>query len=198
MRIDWIIYIIYQDVQVVCYMIVDEITWFKVKRVNAVFKPIKSQCALRLDKGTKLKLSDYALARDLFPHDYHCLADNEFKPVHWMSLETLRHQVYTTRTDIWTCGVAIWECLSFAMQPYEHVDPFEFVDYLLASDANRLANPLPNFPLDVYACVERCWRADPIERPTLKELFTTFHHFYNSLKTYVWGKTYVYVFFYDC
>lgn len=123
----------------------------------------------------------------MFPNDYHCVADNENRPVHWMSLETLRSNVYTSRSDIWTLGVAIWECFAFGAQPYDQVDPFEFADYLAEDEAqNRLVNPLPaNCPQQVYEVVERCWRSNPSDRPSLKELFNSFHQFYNSLKTYV-------------
>lgn len=130
-----------------------------------------------------MKLSDFALSRDMFPNDYHCLADNEIKPVHWMSVETLRHGTYNTRTDIWSCGVFVWECFSFGMQPYADIDPFEFADYLAERESNRLE--AGNCPAEIFDIIQRCWSHDPIERPTLKELFNSTHHFYNSLKNYV-------------
>lgn len=131
----------------------------------------------------QLKLSDYALSRDMFPNDYHCLADNEIKPVHWMSVESLRHGTFNTKTDIWSCGVFVWECFSLAAQPYADVDPFEFVDYLLESEANRLA--AGHCPVEIFDVIERCWRSDPNERPPLKEIFNSTHRVYNSLKNYV-------------
>lgn len=48
----------------------------------------------------RVRLADAALARDLFPQDYHCLGDNENRPIRWMALESLEHNQYSTATDI--------------------------------------------------------------------------------------------------
>lgn len=69
------------------------------------------------------------------------------------------------------------------MQPYAEIDPFEFTDYLAERESNRLE--AGNCPSEIFDVFERCWRQDPLERPTLKELFNSTHQFYNSLKNYV-------------
>ena len=48
----------------------------------------------------RVRLTDAALARDLFPQDYHCLGDNENRPIHWMALESLQRNEYSTATDV--------------------------------------------------------------------------------------------------
>lgn len=47
-----------------------------------------------------MKLTDCALARDLFPSDYHCLGDNENRPIKWLALESLAHKVFTPAADV--------------------------------------------------------------------------------------------------
>jgi hypothetical protein len=53
-----------------------------------------------------VRLSDGALSRDVFPHDYHCLdRGNEVLPVKWMALETLttadgQQRPYSTASDV--------------------------------------------------------------------------------------------------
>lgn len=47
-----------------------------------------------------MKLTDCALARDLFPSDYHCLGDNENRPIKWLALESLTHKVFTPAADV--------------------------------------------------------------------------------------------------
>ena len=37
-----------------------------------------------------MRLCDSALSKDLFPGDYHCLGDNDNRPVKWLSLDTLQ------------------------------------------------------------------------------------------------------------
>jgi len=48
----------------------------------------------------RVRLTDAALARDLFPQDYHCLGDNENRPIRWMALESLQRNEYSTATDV--------------------------------------------------------------------------------------------------
>jgi RYK receptor-like tyrosine kinase len=137
-----------------------------------------------LDTNFSLKLADCALARDLFPNDYHCLANNEYKPVAWMSFESLNENVNNIRTEIWSCGVFLWECFSLCAQPYDNIDPFDLGDYLFKSEQNRLQKPLhcPNELFDLY---KKCWLINPENRPSLKEVFYTLHKFYSSLDNYV-------------
>jgi RYK receptor-like tyrosine kinase len=137
-----------------------------------------------LDTNFSLKIGDFALSRDLFPQDYHCLADNDNKPVMWMSLESLTNNVFNVRTDVWSCGVFIWECFTLSSQPYEQVDPFEFADYLAASESNRLERP-SNCPQELFDVYSNCWSQNPQSRPSLKELFNATHKFYNTLNNYV-------------
>jgi hypothetical protein len=133
-----------------------------------------------LDENFCLKLSDCALSRDLFPNDYVCLANNENRPVYWMSIESLRQNKFNVRTDVWSCGVFIWECFTLAMQPFETIDAFDLADYLSASESNRLAKPA-NCPSEVYNSVMLCWQSTPSMRPSLKQLFQSLHKFYTSL-----------------
>lgn len=56
-------------------------------------------CYCSVDSRLTVQLSDNALARDLFPHDYHCLGDNENRPVKWLALESLVERKFSTASD---------------------------------------------------------------------------------------------------
>lgn len=57
-----------------------------------------SSCSI--DDSMQVKITDNALARDLFPMDYHCLGDNENRPVRWMSLESLLNNDFSSASDV--------------------------------------------------------------------------------------------------
>lgn len=62
-----------------------------------------------LDTDLTVRICDSALSRDLFPDDYHCLGDNENRPLKWMALENLQKKPYSTASDVWGLGVLLWE-----------------------------------------------------------------------------------------
>ena len=47
-----------------------------------------------------MKIADGALSRDFFPGDYHCLGDNENRPVRWMAAECLESSEYSPASDV--------------------------------------------------------------------------------------------------
>lgn len=65
-----------------------------------VSRDIAARNCLIEPSSLRVRLADTALARDLFPQDYHCLGDNENRPIRWMALETLQHNQYSTATDV--------------------------------------------------------------------------------------------------
>jgi RYK receptor-like tyrosine kinase len=54
----------------------------------------------RVDDRLRIKVTDTALSRDLYPDDYHCLGDNENRPIKWMALESVANREYSTASDV--------------------------------------------------------------------------------------------------
>jgi len=53
--------------------------------------------------GLQVCISDSALSRDVFPNDYHCLGDNENRPVKWLAYEALVTRNFSTASDMVCC-----------------------------------------------------------------------------------------------
>ena len=56
--------------------------------------------AFRVNDQLRVKLCDTALSRDLHPSDYHCLGDNENRPIKWMALESIARKEYSSASDV--------------------------------------------------------------------------------------------------
>ncbi|NXX50203.1 RYK kinase, partial [Tricholaema leucomelas] len=111
-----------------------------------------------IDDALQVKITDNALSRDLFPMDYHCLGDNENRPVRWMALESLVNNEFSSASDVvrniyW--GVLfVFSCLPLSL-------------------SCRFA---------VMAC---CWALDPEERPKFQQLVQCLTEFHAALGAYV-------------
>ncbi|XP_044012542.1 tyrosine-protein kinase Drl isoform X2 [Aphidius gifuensis] len=130
----------------------------------------------------RVRLADAALARDLFPQDYHCLGDNENRPIRWMALESLEHNQYSTATDVWSFGVFLWELATMGQQPYVEVDPFEMT--ICLRDGYRLVQPRP-CPDELFAVMAVCWLGIARDRPTMPQLLAYLQEFYDALGGFI-------------
>ncbi|XP_059807313.1 tyrosine-protein kinase RYK isoform X2 [Hypanus sabinus] len=135
-----------------------------------------------IDDGLQVKIADNALSRDLFPMDYHCLGDNENRPVRWMALESLVNSEFSSASDVWAFGVTLWELMTLGQTPYVDIDPFEMAAYL--KDGYRITQPI-NCPDELFAVMACCWALDREERPKFQQLVQCLTEFHAALGAYV-------------
>jgi len=64
-----------------------------------------------VDSQLRVRVTDACLARDIFPHDYNCLGDNENRPVKWLAIESLVHRRFSPASDM--VGHVSHSCLYF-------------------------------------------------------------------------------------
>ena len=148
---------------------------------NLVHKDLATRNCLINDEF-HIKITDCALSRDLFPMDYHCLGDNENKPVKWMAVESLEQHRFTTASDVWSFGVTLWELITLGQQPYNSIDAFEMVFYL--KNGHRLGQPT-GCPDDLFTIMGYCWALSGEERPGFAQLLILLTKFFNALIQFI-------------
>jgi len=131
-----------------------------------------------LSENYVVKVGDFGLAVDMLgrlQRDSHSAVNRESElettpklPLKWMSPEYLwDRRAFSTKSDVWSFGVVLWELMTRGARPYEDVDNSEI--RLFLESGRRLPHPF-NCPATVFAIMMSCWRTHPHERPDFTNL----------------------------
>nr|XP_054764447.1 angiopoietin-1 receptor-like [Lytechinus pictus] len=103
-------------------------------------------------------------------------------PVRWMAIESLNYSVYTTKSDVWSFGVLLWEICTLGGTPYPGMTCAELYERLPLG--YRMVKPL-NCEDEVYNIMRHCWRDRPHDRPTFDQLYTVLSGLVKAKQPYV-------------
>ncbi|EFN69712.1 Proto-oncogene tyrosine-protein kinase receptor ret [Camponotus floridanus] len=120
-----------------------------------------------LATGKVCKISDFGLTRDVYEDDAYLKRSKGRVPVKWMAPESLADHVYTSKSDVWSFGVLLWELVTLGASPYPGVDVHNLYNLLKAG--YRMEKPL-NCSQQLYKLMVSCWHQEPGMRPSFKEL----------------------------
>ncbi|XP_006026224.1 proto-oncogene tyrosine-protein kinase ROS isoform X2 [Alligator sinensis] len=110
-----------------------------------------------------VKIGDFGLARDIYKNDYYRKRGEGLLPVRWMAPESLIDGVFTSRSDVWSFGVLVWETLTLGHQPYPGFSTLEVLHHVRSGGRLEMPN---NCPDNLWDLVIRCWVQEPCNRPT--------------------------------
>ncbi|XP_026209098.1 tyrosine-protein kinase receptor TYRO3 isoform X2 [Anabas testudineus] len=123
-----------------------------------------------LGDDLRVSVADFGLSKKIYSSDYYRQRVAIRVPIKWMAMESLSESVYTTKTDVWSFGVTMWEIVSRGRTPYPGVHNHELLDLLLSG--HRLKPP-EDCDQKLYEVMQSCWHQEPNWRPGFKELGET-------------------------
>lgn len=127
-----------------------------------------------LKNPNQVKITDFGLAKLLSSDSNEYKATGGKMPFKWLALESLRHRIFTSKSDVWSFGVTVWELLTFGKRPYENIKSQDILAFLESGD--RLEQP-EICSIDVFVVLVSCWWLDADARPTFRELDEKFSEF---------------------
>ncbi|XP_078362094.1 uncharacterized protein LOC144646399 isoform X1 [Oculina patagonica] len=115
-----------------------------------------------------VKVADFGLARSsLGENVYHVTGQHNKLPVKWMSPEAIKDGVFTTKSDVWSYGVVLWEIATLGGYPYPGITNRQLMRLLKRE--YRMEKPV-SCSEEFYQLMKHCWADNPDARPTFTEL----------------------------
>uniref|UniRef100_A0A1I8EBK5 receptor protein-tyrosine kinase n=1 Tax=Wuchereria bancrofti TaxID=6293 RepID=A0A1I8EBK5_WUCBA len=110
-------------------------------------------------------VADFGHARDIYTNDYYRVHGDDFLPLRWLSPESINDGIFTSKSDVWSFGILLWEILTLGQQP------FSGKNNVMSFVKNGGKPEKPQFcPDEIFTIVERAWVYDPEERPRFADL----------------------------
>ncbi|CAI6342955.1 unnamed protein product [Macrosiphum euphorbiae] len=129
---------------------------------RVVHRDLAARNVLLSDHRT-IKICDFGLSRDVYEQNLYQKSNRgDPLPVKWMALESLKYQLYTTQSDVWSFGVLLWEIMMLGGSPYPTISSSRIYEEL------RSGYRMPRPTLCCYSLYEvmlACWHANPANRP---------------------------------
>jgi serine/threonine protein kinase len=127
------------------------------------------------------KINDFGLSKQCY--SYRGYVRSKEKQIPWRSMapECFSGKIYFSfESDVWAYGVTLWEIFTVGDTPYSHLDaPDERFVYSLKNGMNP---GRPDYaPNEIYEIMQSCWKLEPKQRYTFKEIVHKLEAFRQSL-----------------
>ena len=118
--------------------------------------------------GMTVKVADFGMARQLHASDYVRVEGCLQLPIRWMAPESIMYGMFSSKSDVWSFGVVVWEVFSFAMQPYWGLSNGDVTDMIRQ---DQLLGKPEGCPENIFSMIkDSCWNREPSQRLTFANL----------------------------
>ncbi|KFV77231.1 Tyrosine-protein kinase ZAP-70, partial [Struthio camelus australis] len=125
------------------------------------------------------KISDFGLSKALGADDSYYKARTAGKwPLKWYAPECILYHKFSSKSDVWSYGVTMWEAFSYGQKPYKKIKGPEVISFI--EQGKRMDCPV-DCPAEMYALMQQCWTYRWEERPGFISVENTIRSYYYSI-----------------
>lgn len=125
------------------------------------------------------KISDFGLSKALGADDNYYKARTGGKwPLKWYAPECIHFHKFSSKSDVWSFGITMWEAFSFGGKPYKKMKGPEVITFI--EGGSRLDCPVA-CPEAMYELMKECWTFKHEERLNFAKVEEKMRTFYYSI-----------------
>ncbi|XP_068734046.1 fibroblast growth factor receptor 3-like isoform X2 [Montipora capricornis] len=133
---------------------------------NIVHRDLAARNVLVGERET-CKVTDFGMARDVHSENVYERKTEGRIPLKWTAYEAVMYGRYTTKSDVWSFGVVLYEIFTIGGSPYPQTSGRKVMELL--GEGYRM--PKPNHVAEMlYQLMLNCWQQEPHDRPTFEQL----------------------------
>ncbi|KAG7513338.1 hypothetical protein JOB18_004809 [Solea senegalensis] len=125
------------------------------------------------------KISDFGLSKALGADNNYYKARSGGKwPLKWYAPECINFHKFSSKSDVWSFGVTMWEAFSYGGKPYKKLKGPEVIRFI--ESGSRMDCPAA-CPERIYELMKECWTYKHEERPDFKKVEESMRSYHYSL-----------------
>uniref|UniRef100_A0A8C1IPF6 Tyrosine-protein kinase n=1 Tax=Cyprinus carpio TaxID=7962 RepID=A0A8C1IPF6_CYPCA len=125
------------------------------------------------------KISDFGLSKALAEEENYYKAKGHGKwPLKWYAPECMNYLKFSSKSDVWSFGVLMWEAFSYGQKPYKGLKGNEVIQMIESGE--RMSAPA-DCPAEMYNLMRKCWTYKPDERPGFSVVEPRLRHYYYDI-----------------
>ncbi|KAM3716856.1 Tyrosine-protein kinase Fer [Dirofilaria immitis] len=116
-----------------------------------------------------VKISDFNLSREVEKQDknYKMTRLKQNLPIRWLAPETMRNAIYTTKSDVFSYGILLWEVFTNGAEPYCGMTVAEV--FINVRDGYRIPSP-DTMPKRLQILQQNCFATEISERWSMTQI----------------------------
>jgi len=128
--------------------------------------------------GSNIKICDYGMGPSVLGAEGTLQAGLS----RWAAIEVLQKTECTSKSDVWSFGITLWEILESGKTPYEHLSDTQVSERVQRGE--RLPTPENCVP-ELAQLMTRCWSVNQLDRPRFIDLHKELNFVKSKEVTYV-------------
>ncbi|XP_061443933.1 tyrosine-protein kinase SYK-like [Rhineura floridana] len=124
------------------------------------------------------KISDFGLSKALGSSDYYQAQRYGKWPIKWYAPECMNFFKFSSKSDVWSFGVLMWEAFSYGQKPYKGMKGGEVAQMIELG--LRMECP-PACPPEIYDLMKLCWTYNVDDRPGFSAVEFRLRTFYYDI-----------------